>query len=51
MMFYCWFDFYPLQSLLDPYPAAQMKIYPVGSIVNSPKNNRPECKQPIRLLL
>lgn len=35
-----------LQAMLDPYPAAQMKIYPVSSLVNSPKNNRPECKYP-----
>jgi putative SOS response-associated peptidase YedK len=35
-----------LQALLDPYPAAQMKAYPVSSVVNSPKNDSPECKQP-----
>jgi putative SOS response-associated peptidase YedK len=35
-----------LQALLDPYPAAEMIIYPVSSLVNSPKNNSPECKYP-----
>jgi putative SOS response-associated peptidase YedK len=32
-----------LQDLLKPYPAAEMISYPVSSIVNSPKNDRPEC--------
>jgi putative SOS response-associated peptidase YedK len=35
-----------LQALLDPYPAAEMIIYPVSSLVNSPKNNSPACKCP-----
>jgi putative SOS response-associated peptidase YedK len=38
-----------LQSLLDPYPSAQMKAYPVSTLVNSPKNDTPECKQPIAI--
>jgi putative SOS response-associated peptidase YedK len=36
-----------LQALLKPYPAADMKIYPVSSLVNNPKHDSPECKQPI----
>ena len=35
-----------LQALLAPYSAAEMKIYPVGSLVNSPKNDCPACKYP-----
>lgn len=35
-----------LQAMLDPYPAAEMIMYPVSSLVNSPKNDRPECKYP-----
>jgi putative SOS response-associated peptidase YedK len=35
-----------LQALLDPYPATEMKIHPVSSLVNSPKNNSPACKCP-----
>ena len=35
-----------LQALLDPYPAAAMKAYPVSNVVNSPKNDLPSCKQP-----
>jgi putative SOS response-associated peptidase YedK len=36
-----------LQALLDPYPASEMKVYPVSSLVNNPKNDSPECKQPM----
>ncbi len=32
-----------LQSLLVPYPAAEMEAYPVSPLVNSPDNDRPEC--------
>jgi len=35
-----------LQSLLTAYPADQMKIYPVSSKVNSPKNDEPALIQP-----
>jgi putative SOS response-associated peptidase YedK len=35
-----------LQALLDPYPAAEIKIYPASTLVNSPKNNSPACKYP-----
>jgi putative SOS response-associated peptidase YedK len=29
-------------SLLKPYPADEMEMYPVGEMVNSPRNNSPE---------
>lgn len=36
----------PLQFLLAPYSAAAMTSYPVSKLVNSPKNNSPECLIP-----
>jgi len=36
-----------LQSFLQPYPSEQMTNYPVSTKVNNPKNDRPECIQPI----
>ncbi|WP_456364224.1 SOS response-associated peptidase [Priestia aryabhattai] len=36
-----------LKSLLAPYPAREMKAYPVSQIVNSPKNDVVECLSPI----
>ncbi|MFB2835267.1 SOS response-associated peptidase [Floridanema evergladense] len=36
-----------LQSLLQPYPTEEMTAFPVSTKVNSPKNDRPECIQPI----
>ncbi|MEM4992167.1 SOS response-associated peptidase [Priestia sp. SB1] len=36
-----------LKSLLVPYPAEQMKMYPVSTIVNSPKNDVEECLAPL----
>jgi putative SOS response-associated peptidase YedK len=35
-----------LQSLLLPYPAAEMSTFPVSLLVNSPANDRPEIIQP-----
>jgi putative SOS response-associated peptidase YedK len=35
-----------LQELLQPLPANQMECYPVGSLVNSPRNDSPLCIQP-----
>lgn len=32
-----------LQSLLVPFDSAQMRAYPVPTIVGSPRNNSPEC--------
>ncbi|MFC1694085.1 SOS response-associated peptidase [Candidatus Latescibacterota bacterium] len=34
-----------LEPLLKPYPPADMIIYPVGTYVNKPKNDDPECIQ------
>ncbi|PTX51478.1 putative SOS response-associated peptidase YedK [Melghirimyces profundicolus] len=36
-----------LQPVLEPYEAEDIRIYPVSRIVNSPKNDRPECIRPI----
>lgn len=32
-----------LQSLLTPYPAEEMRMQPVSTLVNSPRNDSPEC--------
>lgn len=36
-----------LTALFEPYPAADMELYPVSRLVNSPKNERAECIDPI----
>lgn len=36
-----------LTPLLRPYPEAEMEAYPVSTLVNSPRNNSPECLEPI----
>jgi putative SOS response-associated peptidase YedK len=36
-----------LQPLLQPFPTEGMTAYPVSTIVNSPKNNTPECIAPV----
>ena len=36
-----------LQSLLVPYPSELMTAYAVSPLVNSVKNNAPECIQPV----
>ncbi len=33
----------PLEQLLVPYPAEKMTIYPVGTTVNSARQDTPEC--------
>lgn len=33
--------------LLRPYPAAKMKVYPVSTAVNNPRNDTAECIQPL----
>ncbi len=33
--------------LLRPYPAAKMDAYPVSTTVNSPRNDTPECIEPV----
>jgi putative SOS response-associated peptidase YedK len=35
-----------LRSMLVPYPATEMKAYPVSTLVNSPKNDSPKCIEP-----
>lgn len=36
-----------LKDLLVPYPADEMKCFPVSREVNSPKNDRPEILEPV----
>ena len=36
-----------LKSLLQPYPSNMMEAYEVSSIVNSPKNDTPNCIEPV----
>ena len=36
-----------LKELLKPYPANEMKLWPIGLRVNSPKNNDPDILMPI----
>ncbi|MCA9897857.1 MAG: SOS response-associated peptidase [Anaerolineales bacterium] len=33
--------------LLRPYPAEKMAAYPVSTVVNNPRNDMPDCIQPI----
>jgi putative SOS response-associated peptidase YedK len=35
-----------LSGLLKPYPAVEMRAYPVSTLVNNPKNDSPECVAP-----
>lgn len=37
-----------MQSLLKPYPAEEMRAYPVSTRVNSPKNEGPELIEPVK---
>jgi putative SOS response-associated peptidase YedK len=32
-----------LQALLRPYPADELEAYPVRTLVNNPRNDRPQC--------
>jgi len=32
-----------LQGMLQPYPAEEMMAYPITTLVNSPRNESPEC--------
>jgi putative SOS response-associated peptidase YedK len=36
-----------LSALLRPYPAGEMVAWPVGTLVNRPANDRPECVVPV----
>lgn len=35
-----------LTPLLNPYPAEEMETYDVSPLVNSPRNDTPECISP-----
>lgn len=35
------------RALLAPYPAAEMEAYPVSALVNSPRNDIPDCIAPV----
>jgi putative SOS response-associated peptidase YedK len=37
-----------LQRLLKPFPADRMQLVPVSTLVNSPRNEKPECVQPLK---
>jgi putative SOS response-associated peptidase YedK len=37
-----------LLAMLEPYPADAMLAYPVSMLVNSPRNNSPECILPVQ---
>jgi putative SOS response-associated peptidase YedK len=37
-----------LQPLLKPYPSKEMEAYEVSQIVNSAKNDKPECIEPVK---
>ena len=37
------------KELLNNLPETKLQIYPVSKVVNSPKNDRPECIEPIAL--
>jgi len=39
---------YQLATLLKPYPADLLEIYPVSTLVNSPRNNTPQVIEPLR---
>jgi putative SOS response-associated peptidase YedK len=36
-----------LAAMLRPYPAAEMEAFPVSKLVNSVKNDEPECIRPV----
>jgi putative SOS response-associated peptidase YedK len=38
-----------LKQLLKPYPAEEMKMWPISQRVNCPKNDDPSLLEPIRV--
>lgn len=36
-----------LQKLFEPFDTERMGAYPVGTVVNNPRNDGPECIQPV----
>jgi putative SOS response-associated peptidase YedK len=45
---HCIQDTERLQPLLRPYPAEAMEAYSVGTRVNNPANDVPECTDPLK---
>jgi putative SOS response-associated peptidase YedK len=35
-------------DLMKPFPAERMQLVPVSTLVNSPRNEKPECVQPLK---
>lgn len=35
-----------LRTLLKPYPPGAMRVYPVRTVVNSPRSDTSECIEP-----
>jgi putative SOS response-associated peptidase YedK len=33
----------PLQALLRPYPSEELTVFPVGTLVNNPRHDAPQC--------
>ena len=40
-------DFPALHSWLHPYPGDDLRAYPVSTLVNNPRHDRPECLEPV----
>jgi putative SOS response-associated peptidase YedK len=40
-------DVAAVQPLLKPFDSERMHLVPVSTLVNSPRNDRPECVQPL----
>jgi putative SOS response-associated peptidase YedK len=36
-------DVEALKGMLRPYPADEMTAFPISTLVNSPRNDQPEC--------
>ena len=37
----------PLKALLRPYPSDELLAYPVGTLVNNPQHDAPECLEAV----
>ena len=40
-------DFKEIHELLVPYPVEMMEFYDVSKLVNSPRNDLPQCISPL----
>lgn len=38
-----------IQAFLKPFPAERMQLVPVSTLVNSPRNEKPECVVPVAI--